>query len=157
MAFGIPLPPTDFFLTIVDVLAKRYSWSYSEISNNMYWEEVYEMYEYASNLDTLEKNEDMKFNFMLHATSKKALDSWQDAPIPYPDRNWKPPKPSEVDSVANLPQSFKTKVTPPRVAQTEAEKKKIRDRIAYVNKRKAETQKKVQELRMQHMYKGYNS
>ena len=51
----------------------------------MYWEDTYEMYEYASNLDALEKNEDMKFQYMLHAQTKEALRSWKDSPIPFPD------------------------------------------------------------------------
>lgn len=58
----------------------------------MYWEEVYEHYEYACNLNVLERNEEMHFQFLLHAQTKEAANSWQDATIPYPDRNWKPPK-----------------------------------------------------------------
>ena len=62
----------------------------------MYWEEVYEMYELSVNSDVLERNEKMRCEFMLHATSKKALDSWRDMSIPFPHRNWSPPKKSET-------------------------------------------------------------
>ena len=73
----------DFFQVIVDTLAQRYGWGYKEISDEMYWEEVYELYEYASNCNILEKNEDMRFNFLLHAGSKEAINSWQDLLIPF--------------------------------------------------------------------------
>lgn len=86
------MPPIDFYLMVVDTLAKRYGWSWTEISENMYWEYVYELYEFASNLDTIEKNEQMKFQFMMHAQSKEAINKWKDALIPFPDRAWKPPK-----------------------------------------------------------------
>jgi len=54
----------------------------------MYWEDIYEMYEYACNLDTLEQNEKLRFNFMIHAGSKEAMDKWEDQPIPYPSKLW---------------------------------------------------------------------
>lgn len=55
----------------------------------MYWEDVYSMYEYASNLDSLELNEQMKFQFMLHAQSKEAVSGWRDMPIPFPIKGTK--------------------------------------------------------------------
>lgn len=89
----------------MDTLAKRYGWLYTEISENMYWEDVYAMYEFASNVSAIERNSEMKFQFMLHAESQKALDSWRDPiAIPYPDRRWIPPQPKEVKiSKSGLP------------------------------------------------------
>lgn len=55
----------------------------------MYWEDVYEMFEYASNMEAIELNRDMHFNYMLHAQSKEALDAWESLKIPYPSRDWK--------------------------------------------------------------------
>ena len=81
---GMPVPPIDLFKSIVDILAKRYGWSYDGIGHGMYWEDVYEMYEYAANMNAVEKSEDMRFQFMLHATSKEALDNWKDLEIPFP-------------------------------------------------------------------------
>ena len=89
--YGAPLPPIDLFKSIVDILAKRYGWSYVDIADNMYWEDVYEMFIIASNHDAIEKNESMRFQFLLHATSQKQVDSWKDSKIPYPKLGWKEP------------------------------------------------------------------
>lgn len=130
----------------MDTLAGRYGWGFSEISNNMYWEDVWEMFEMASNNNTLEKNADLKFQFTLHAHSKEALQAWKDQPIPYPDRNWVPPikraekLPHEVSRMVS-----KKKMTPERQARYEE-----------VLKRVADHKKKVKEVRMEHMYGRVN-
>jgi len=104
----------------------------------MYWEDVYEMYELASNSEVLERNEKMRFEFMIHATSKKALDSWSDLSIPFPSDKWNPPKKLEKQ---NLPKSFNkfrnsSKATP---EQTE--------RAKYVKKRVEEHNKKIMAIK----------
>jgi hypothetical protein len=126
----------------VDTLAKRYGWSHTEISENMYWENVYEMYEYASNLNTLEKNEQMKFNFLLHATSKEAVSSWKDLLIPFPDRDWKRPtrKRRKLLSPKLHSKQSSTKMSPEQRARAEY----VKERIAK-NKKKA-----AQELQEYH-------
>lgn len=134
------MPPSDLFVSIIDVLSKRYGWSYSEISENMYWEDVYAMYEYASNMDTLEMNEDLRFNFMLHAGSKKAMDAWQDLPIPFPNKNWKP-KPKEN-------KGFGTKVlgqTVKRVKGTPEDTKRYNEVLERMKKHKEKVKQRVQD------------
>jgi hypothetical protein len=84
------LPEYDLFIIIVDVLGKRYGWTKREIAEQMYWEEVYEFYELASNLNIVDLNDSMKFDFMLHAQSEEALNGWKDLEIPFPDRSWNP-------------------------------------------------------------------
>ena len=115
----------------------------SEIAENMYWEEVYEAYEYASNLNTIEKNDAYKFQYMLHATTKNAMNSWRDMPIPFPDRDWKPPKKRE----APLPMQFHAKkststMTPER-----------RERAEYIKRRLAEGRQKAED-ELQKYYQG---
>jgi len=104
----------------------------------MYWEEVYDMYELASNSSIVEKNEKMRFEFMLHATSKKALNSWKDMDIPFPNRNWVPPKKSQVD---NLPTSFK-RFKNSSIASPEQVK-----RAKYVKKRVEENYKRMMAMK----------
>lgn len=50
----------------------------------MWWEDLYEMYRVACNLDTMETNDRMKFDFLLHAGSKDAMKKWKDLAIPFP-------------------------------------------------------------------------
>ena len=99
---GIPLPPTDLLISIIDVLGKRYGWSFREVTEDMYWEDIYQMYEYSSNMETLENNEQMKFNYLLHAQTKDALNKWQDVPVPYPDRTWQPQTSRQQDDPNKL-------------------------------------------------------
>jgi hypothetical protein len=106
-------------------LAHRYGWGYKDIAEGMYWEDVYETYEYASNCNVLEKNEEMKFNFLLHAGSKDAMNSWRDLLIPFPDRNWKPQKHKQV----MLPPKFNDKKTSSNMSDEQ------RERLEYVKKR----------------------
>ena len=113
----------------MDTLASRYGWSFSEISENMYWEDVYEMYELSANTQVLERNEKMKFDYMIHATSKKALDGWKDLSIPFPNRSWVPPKESKID---DLPQSFRrfknaSKASPEQVKRAKYVKKRVEE------------------------------
>ena len=95
---------------------------------------MYDMYELCANSDVLEKNEGMRFNYMIHATTKKALEGWKDIPIPFPKRNWTPPQESKVDK---LPQTFRrfknsSKASPEQV-----------ERAKYVKKRVDENYKKM--------------
>ena len=101
----------------------------------MYWEEVYEAYEYASNLNTLEKNDEYKFQFMLHATTKNAMNQWRDMPIPFPDRNWNPPKKRETP----LPLAFSTKKSKSKMTPER------RERYEYVQRKLAESKIKAEE------------
>jgi hypothetical protein len=140
---GIPLPPIDFFWQVVDVLAKRYGWSVSEIAENMYWEDVYDLYEFASNMNTLEKSEEMKFQVILHATSKDCINNWKDLPIPFPNRKWKPAPKKE-----RLPKAFERHVKREKMSPAQEE------RYKYVQKRLEEHKKKVAEQRMDY-YAGY--
>jgi hypothetical protein len=52
----------------------------------MYWEEVWEMVQVAANLSIYEKNQEMFFNYCLHAQSKDAMKHWKDSPLPFPDK-----------------------------------------------------------------------
>jgi hypothetical protein len=148
---GLPIPPMDFLLILIDVLAKRYGWSYSEITENMFWEHVYAMYEYASNLESIEKNEEMKFNYMLHAQSKKALDGWRDMAIPFPDKSIKArptvEKSKQSSALKTLPTSFRSKVIPTKVPiRTPKQEKALQEKLAYIRKRIIETQEKANKL-----------
>lgn len=96
----------------------------------MYWEEVYELYEYASNLNTLEKNESMKFNYLLHANSENALSNWQDLLIPFPHREWKQPirkKRKEVLSPKFMGKKSTSKMTPEQRKRAEYVKQRVKD------------------------------
>ena len=53
----------------------------------MYWEEVWELVEVASNIMVYQKNQEMFFQFCLHAGSKEAIKSWKDSPLPFPDKD----------------------------------------------------------------------
>lgn len=107
---------------MVDVLAKRYGWSFKQISEEMYWEDVYRYYEMACNLNTLERNDEMHFQFLLHAQTKEAANSWQEQEIPYPDRDWKPVKPTKgVDPNSVFSRSLN------RVKGTEEDKKRFQE------------------------------
>ena len=128
----MPIPPIDLYTAIVDVLAKRYGWSLTEIRETMYWEEVYELYEYASNVDAIELNRDMKFNFMLHAGSKDAINSWEDLKIPFPARDWKEP-----GSSAEL-----LRIKRAGISRSKASKKQ-QERMIQVRKRMEEHRKKL--------------
>lgn len=121
----------------MDTLAKRYGWIYTDIADGMYWEEVYEMYEIACNLNTIEKNEDMKFNFILHAQTKDAQNSWVDLPIPYPDRNWNPPKQVEYDDLKKL----SGRVAIKREKATPAQKKRMQELLKRMEEHKKEVKK----------------
>ena len=54
----------------------------------MWWEDLYQMYIVACNLEVMETNDNMKFNFMLHAGSKDAIKKWQDLEIPFPSKDY---------------------------------------------------------------------
>jgi hypothetical protein len=109
----------------------------------MYWEDVYEMYELASNLNILERSEEMKFQVILHASSKEAVNNWKDLPIPFPNRDWSP-KPVE----RMLPKPFEQQSKREKMSPEQAE------RLAYVKKRLEEHKKKVAEMHQAH-YSGY--
>ena len=47
----------------------------------------------AANSITFEKNQDLYFQFCLHAGSKDAIKNWKDSPLPFPDKDYKPRKP----------------------------------------------------------------
>jgi len=128
---------------MVDTLAKRYGWPLSEISENMYWEEVYEMYELSCNLNVIEKNDDMKFQFILHSGTKDAAKKWKDLPIPFPNRKWNP-KPSQT----RMPKAFE------RHAKKEKMSPAQRERLEYVKKRMEEHKKKMATIHMDR-YSGY--
>lgn len=112
---------------MVDTLAKRYGWAFSEVTQNMYWEEVYEMYETASNMEVMELNDDMKFNFMLHAGTKENMNKWEDIPIPYPARNWKSNKNKKKGIIDQLDTNLHKRVALRRVKATDAEKQRFKE------------------------------
>jgi len=122
------------WIVVTDTLARRYGWSLSEMSESMYWEDIYDFYEYACNLNSIEKNERMRFDFMLHAQSKKALNSWVDLPLPYPDRSWTPPQRKQVLDPKFNPMTNKAKMSGAQ-----------RARFDYVKQRIAASQKKAAE------------
>lgn len=132
------MPSIDFFLAIIEVLATRYGWSHEDIAEKMYWEDVYSLYEYASNLNVMEKNEQMRFQFMLHASSKKAMNAWKDMDIPFPDKR-----------VHQQVKAYKPKVVPHKL-QHLANKAKMSSeqklRYEYVKKRLEENQKRESEI-----------
>lgn len=68
-------------------MAGRYSWTKTYILEELYWEEVWELVVMASNLTVYEKNQELFFNYCLHATSKDAIKHWKDSPLPFPDIN----------------------------------------------------------------------
>lgn len=147
----IPVPPVEMFTSMVDVLAKRYGWSYSDIAEDMYWEKVYEMYEYASNLDALETNGDRKFDFMIHAQSKEAIQSWQDMPIPFPDPRVVPiqaPIEKSQDGMHKLSEETKTVRTKLRTQHSATvmtpEQRKRRDHVAKRLREHKENMAKIQ-------------
>lgn len=96
----------------------------------MYWEDVYEMFEHASNLNILEKNDEMRFQFALHAASKN--NRWKNLEIPYPDKNYIKQLKEEVPKrkFSNIDQKVahvlkRDKASPERIALRDT----IRDRI----------------------------
>jgi len=107
----------------------------------MYWEDVYEMYEQAMNFNTLEKNEDMKFQFMLHATTKDALNKWKDMIIPYPRRDWSPKKAVKSKT---LPGIFGKAANQVRASTEE------KNRFKEIIRRMQEQKQKIQEIRRTH-------
>ncbi len=139
------MPPIDFYLVVVDILAKRYGWSWTEIAENMYWEDVYEQYEIASNLEAIDMNESMKFQFMLHAGSKDAMKNWEDITLPFPDRAWIPPtrkrlKQEDISPVLSRHKN-KTKMTPEQAARRDEVKRRL-----------AESKKKAAAVRRDYYY-----
>lgn len=78
---------------IVDTLASRYGWTRQHILDDMYWEDVWEHLEIASNINTYERNQELYFQFCLHAGSKEAIKNWKDSPLPFPDKKYKENKP----------------------------------------------------------------
>jgi len=73
---------------MVDTLAVRYGWTKHYILESLYWEEVWELMQVASNAIAYEKNADMYFQFCLHAQSKDAIKNWKDFPLPFPDEEY---------------------------------------------------------------------
>ena len=43
----------------------------------------------AANCEAYEKNQDCKFNYMLHAQTKNASKNWKDFPLPFPSKKAK--------------------------------------------------------------------
>ena len=119
----------------------------------MYWEQVYEMYEYACNMNILEKNEKMRFDFMLHAQTKEAQNSWRDLPIPYPDRNWNPPDYDTLvkDKDTLLPPELAGKVAVKREKATPAQRK----RAELVRAKFKQHKEEVRKLNEAYAYKKY--
>lgn len=130
-------------------MAKRYGWNYVDVAEKMYWEEVYEMYEIACNLNVIEKNEDMKFNFILHAQTKDAQDSWKDLPIPYPDRDWNPVEVEVKESV--IPKTLFGKVPVVREKATPAQIERAKE----VRKIIEENKKEVKKINDSALYKKW--
>jgi len=108
----------------------------------MFWEEVYPMYELASNMDIIEKNSDMKFNYLLHASSKDAMKSWRDLPIPFPNRRWIPPVKKTIIPHSLRKMHHASKHTP-----------ETRKKFEEVQRRVRETQQKARDLEFAH--RGY--
>jgi len=75
-----------FLAWIVDTLAVRYGWTKYYIFEELYWEELWEVVQVAANSTVYEKNQDLFFNFCLHAGSKDAIKNWKDSPLPFPDK-----------------------------------------------------------------------
>ena len=69
---------------IVDTLASRYGWTKKQILEELYWEEMWEQVKVAANVITYEKNQELFFNYCIHATSKDAMKHWKDSPLPFP-------------------------------------------------------------------------
>ena len=156
-AFAIPIPPIDLFFIIVDVLASRYGWSYNHITTEMYWEQVYEMYELSANMTTIEWNQEHHFQLAIHATTKESLDSWEDRPIPFPDRNWLEEAKKESED-ENTPKSSPFKGLKPSFRRLASESKMTPERqkrFDYVLKRQKEYEvkrKKVLERNIRTKY-----
>lgn len=129
---------------MVHTLASEYGWSYATISDDMYWEDVYEMYELASNMGAIERNDEMRFNFMLHAQTKDALNKWKDLPIPFPDRRYKPAKQQAGSKFMPRPFASRSKAQ----KATPEEKKRFEE----VSRRLKEHQERVQEANRRSMY-----
>ena len=98
----------------------------------MYWEDVYEMYEYAANLNSLERSEDMRFQLSLHA-NKKTMDNWKDLPLPFPDprfvlieKDEKEVKYSKIDSKVNH-LTKREKASPEQLKRMEIVKEKLKE------------------------------
>ena len=120
------------FTSIVDVLSHRYGWSYNLIAEEMYWEDVYEMFKYARNMDVIELSRDMQFNYMLHAQSKEALDAWQNEQIPFPKEGWQEASYGGTrikDYVRKLPSKMlsQNKASAKQVQRMEEVKKKMQE------------------------------
>ncbi|MBW2994355.1 hypothetical protein KY315_02970 [Candidatus Woesearchaeota archaeon] len=87
------MPNIGLIPWVVDILATRYGWTKQYILEGLYWEEMWEQIEVASNLSAYENNQKRHFNFLLHAGSKEAVKNWKDSPLPFPDKNIKRKKP----------------------------------------------------------------
>lgn len=68
-------------------MASRYGWTKDVILNELYWEELWELVKVASNNLVYQRNQEMYFNFCLHAGSKDAIKNWKDSPLPFPDED----------------------------------------------------------------------
>jgi hypothetical protein len=146
---SLVMPKVDFFFIIVDTLAKRYGWSYKTISEEMYWEQVWEMFELCCNREALEKNDEMKFQFMLHAQSKQALDSWKDSPIPFPNPEFA--KLRLPDKTNELPKEIQ------RMAQVTKMTPEQRERFEYVVKMQKDAKRKAKEEYENYLVKLYKN
>ena len=83
---GVQLPEIGIIIWIIDTLASRYGWTKHQILEEMYWEEVWEQVQVASNIMVYKTNQEMYFQFCLHAGSKDAIKNWKDSPLPFPDK-----------------------------------------------------------------------
>ena len=76
----------------------------------MYWEEVWEQVQIASNLITYQRNQEMYFQFCLHAGSKDAIRNWKDSPLPFPnEKNEAIRKKPHYGGLDQLPQHIPVK------------------------------------------------
>ena len=121
------MPATDLLVSIVDTLAKRYGWSFDGILEEMYWEDVYAMYVYASNMDSIETNEQSKFQFLIHAQSKEAIDAWRDFTPPFPSEEWIEER--KKARAANYNNTFK------RFVKTATMSDERKERFKYISER----------------------
>lgn len=124
----------------------------------MYWEEVWDMYELASNSEIIEKNESMKFNFIIHAQSKEAMESWEDLPLPFPDQKWQIQMQKNAQKnrdASGLPSKFKSEMLKRRGISRKEATQEDKDRFAEVKRRVRETQEKAVRLKEEKMFNQY--
>lgn len=110
----------------------------------MYWEDVYEMFKYARNMDVIELNRDMQFNYMLHAQSKEALDAWQNEQIPFPKEGWQ-----ETSYGGTRIKDYVRKLPSKMLSQNKASAKQVQ-RMEEVRKKMQEHSLKVNQLYQNH-------